>query len=157
MPSDGGPSGLPRTGGEKPAVDHAVGLKSMAPRSLASNPSGVRRIARSPQTRERLGRLRAELGKISPPENAEEARAEIIQALSRAGLGEWTLPELGDPQCERFANGSIAITLLAHTLWLSANGAFRIADLHPPQMTYFEARGRRGQGFVLPSEAGARK
>ena len=129
------------------ASDH--GLTSSAPshRQVASH----KRQTRSPQNRERLGRLRLELGKISPaPSGREEARQEIVKALARAGLGAWTVPELTDDKATRYADASVRINLLAHVIFINPTGSFRIVDLHTPREPYFEMPGADGRTFVLP-------
>lgn len=109
----------------------------------------MHRIARSPEVRERLHRLRRELAKIYPaPSSADEARDEIVKAMGRAGLSGWTVPELSSPQTTRCAGGSVCIKLIAHVICINGWGAFRIVDLHAPQPAYFEMPGRDGRPFA---------
>ncbi|MBK5151292.1 hypothetical protein IQ285_26715 [Burkholderia sp. R-69608] len=111
------------------------------------------KLMRTPQTRERLHRLRHELGRISPPPSTiEEARAEIIQAMARADLGAWRVPELTGDAALHHADGSVQIVLIAHVIVFNSTGAFQIVDTHPPGAPYFEMRGRDGAAFVPPCD-----
>ncbi|WP_429289621.1 hypothetical protein [Paraburkholderia sp. CI3] len=113
--------------------------------------TAVRRLTRRPETTKRLGRLRRELAKIRPtPSDPQEAREEIIKAMARAGLDDWTVPELSDASTVRHADGSARITLLAHAIIFSPAGAFRIVELHPPGRTYFEMGGQDGHAPIQP-------
>jgi hypothetical protein len=110
-------------------------------------------MSRSPWTRERLGRLRAELGKIDEPAcSPEEARRKILDAMARAGLVGWTVPELFNDTVHRYADGSLRIGLLAHAIIFNPWGAFRIEDVHFPSVAYFELSGCRERGFVAPRD-----
>ena len=147
-PGAGAPSVDDSGSGE--AVDRADGL-SPAP-WRPSTAMRVRRLARSLHNRERLGRLRRELARIHPPPaSPEEARGEIVNALARAGLGDWTVPGLEDESTLRHASGTFRISLLAHVILLNPSGAFRITDLHAQAVPYFEMRGLDGRAFVLPA------
>ncbi|HYE39939.1 MAG TPA: hypothetical protein VEB23_08410 [Ramlibacter sp.] len=116
--------------------------------------AGVRRVGRRLQTQQRLGRLRQELSKIRPaPASPEEARDEILGALARAGLGDWTVPELDAADVRRCAGGSICIPLISHVVVLNPSGAFRIIDVFAGQHVYFEMAARDGAPFVLPPDA----
>ncbi|WP_316667431.1 hypothetical protein [Ralstonia psammae] len=109
---------------------------------------------RTPETRQRLHRLRKELSKIAPaPACAEDAHADILAAMARAGLSGWTLPALSDPANPRHADGSVVVSLVSHTIVFNAGGAFRIIDLLPPGSVYFELAGHDGAAFVLPCGA----
>jgi hypothetical protein len=114
-------------------------------------PQVVIRVARTPQSRDRLGRLRRELGRIQPlPGDQHEARHAILNALARAGLGDWTVPELSDPSTSRCHDGSAVLRLLAHIVVINPSGAFRIVDTHSPQPPYFELRAANGSTFAMP-------
>jgi hypothetical protein len=114
----------------------------------------AKKVMRSPATRERLGRLRRELLKIDPPPNdPHEARMEIVNALARAHLSGWTVPELTDPMTTRYPDGSVRITLVSHVIVINPYGAFRIVDSHAPRTPYFEMRGRDDRAFELPAWA----
>lgn len=122
------------------------------PRAL-SHPSAVGRIkvGRRPETRQRLHRLRRELGKIDPPPaSPAQARAEIIEAMARAHLAGWAIPALSDDANIRDADGSVQMSLISHSIVFNASGAFRIMDLLPPASLYFEMNGRGGIAFVPP-------
>lgn len=113
-----------------------------------------RRVSRSPLNAERLGRLRLELSRIARlPGGPEQARDEILKALARAGLGNWTLPELSDGSTQRFADGSFRLQLVAHSIVINPWGAFRIVDAHLPSKPYFELAGREARRFELPPDA----
>lgn len=132
------------------ATAEALGSGGARPASAASGP-GVQRTSRSPQTREMLARLRRQLAQIHPrPANPHEARQEILNALERASLGDWSIPALTDDATTQRADGSVCIALLAHAILINAHGAFRIVDLLSPQITYFELAGRDGRAFTLP-------
>jgi hypothetical protein len=114
-------------------------------------PLVVMRVARTPQSRERLGRLRRELGRIQPPPaDQHEARLAILNALARAGLGDWTVPELSAPSTSRGNDGSAVLRLLAHIVVINPSGAFRIVDTHSPQFPYFELQAANGSAFAMP-------
>ena len=116
--------------------------------------AGVRRVGRRLQTQQRLGRLRQELSKIRPaPACPEEARHEILGALARAGLGDWTVPGLDEAGVRRCTGGSICIPLISHVVVLNPSGAFRIVDVFAGQHVYFEMAARDGSPFVLPPDA----
>jgi hypothetical protein len=122
-------------------------------RSRLQRPQTIRRAARTPQSRERLGRLRWELGRIQPPPaDPEAARNEILKALARAGLSEWTVPELSDPMTSRSHDGSAVLRLLAHIVVINPSGAFRIVDMHSLQALYFEMRAANGSAFSMPRD-----
>ncbi|WP_206956657.1 hypothetical protein [Trinickia acidisoli] len=128
----------------------AHGLAELRPSLAQQQPRDLSRIclARKPETTRRLHRLRRELGKISPaPPNPAQARAEIIDAMARANLSGWTVPELSDPSAVLHADGSICITLLSHAVIFHPNGAFQIIDLHHDERIYFEMPGRGTQVF----------
>lgn len=109
---------------------------------------------RALQTRQRLHRLRHELGQINPsPSSSEEARDEIIKAMARASLDNWSVPELTDESAVHYPDGSICIRLVAHTIFFNPTGAFGIVDRHPPGRLYFDMAGQGGVGFVLPFDA----
>lgn len=113
-------------------------LRSELPRPEAAGRSRVS-LSRKPETMRRLHRLRRELGKISPaPSNPEQARAEIIDAMARAELSGWTVPELSDPSAMRLEDGSIRIGLISHAIVFRADGGFRIVDLAQSESVYFE-------------------
>jgi hypothetical protein len=106
---------------------------------------------RTLETRQRLHRLRKELSKIDPPPAcAEDAHADILAAMVRAGLSGWTLPALSDPSNARHADGSVVVSLVSHAIIFNARGAFRIIDLLPPGSVYFELAGNNDAAFVLP-------
>jgi len=127
-------------------------LTTAAPR--AADAPGVQRVTRSPKNRARLSRLRQELAKIDPaPSSPEDARNEIVQAMYRAHLSGWAVPELSDSTTTVCcADGSLRMTLLAHLIIFNPWGAFRIVDLHAPRVPYFEMQGRAGRPFTLPRE-----
>jgi hypothetical protein len=111
--------------------------------------AGAPRVARSLENRDRLHRLRRELGKIDPPPACpEEAHEQIAKAMARAGLAGWSLPALSDPETAACGDGSVRIRLLAHVIAINRSGAFRIVDLHSPQQPFFELGGRGGRTFV---------
>ncbi|WP_439894177.1 hypothetical protein ACS7SF_21640 (plasmid) [Ralstonia sp. 25C] len=113
-------------------------------------PTRVKAV-RTLETRQRLHRLRKELSKIDPPPAcAEAAHADILAAMARAGLGNWTLPALSEPDNPRHADGSVVVSLVSHAIVFNASGAFRIIDLLPPGSVYFELAGHGGAAFVLP-------
>lgn len=134
------------------AVDDRLGP---APAPVRQGPSaGVGRVTRRLQSRQRLGRLRQQLARIQPaPCSPAQAREEILGALARAGLADWTVPELSDACVRRCGEGSICIPLLSHVIVLNPSGAFRIIDLHAGQHLYFEMPGGTGRPFVLPADA----
>jgi hypothetical protein len=120
----------------------------------ASATTAVRPVNRRLQTQQRLGRLRQELAKIRPaPSCPEEARDEILGALARAGLGDWTVPELTDRAVRRCASGSLCVPLISHVLVFNPTGAFRIVDVFAGQQVYFEMAARCGAPFDLPPDA----
>ncbi|MCM5681441.1 hypothetical protein M8A51_18085 [Schlegelella sp. S2-27] len=123
---------------------------------LARQPpaAGAGRVTRRLQSRQRLGRLRQQLARIHPaPSCPQQAREEILDALARAGLGDWTVPELSDACVRRCSEGSICIPLLSHVIVLNPSGAFRIIDVYAGQHLYFEMPARTGRPFVLPADA----
>jgi len=102
---------------------------------------------------QRLARLRTELGKMArQPCNPQQAREEILNALARAGLGDWTLPRLDDQTTHRCADGSLRLQLIAHVIIINPWGAFRIVDQHGPRATYFERHGCKQRAFERPSD-----
>ena len=113
-------------------------LKGSPVRSDSSE-QGRLSLGRKPETRRRLHRLRRELCKISPPPtNPEHARSEIIDAMARAELTGWTVPELSDPSTVRLDDGSIRVSLISHAIVFRADGSFRIVDLAQRESVYFE-------------------
>lgn len=124
-------------------------LKSTSP-PCKQLPMDRPKLMRAPQTRERLHRLRHELGKISPPSTIEEARAEIIKAMARANLGAWRVPELTGDLALHHADGSVQVSLIAHVIVFNGSGAFQITDTHSPGAPYFEMCGCDGAAFVPP-------
>lgn len=109
------------------------------------------KMMRTPLTRERLHRLRHELGKISPsPSTIEQARAEIIKAMARANLAAWRVPGLTGESAIHYTDGSVQVSLIAHEIVFNSTGAFQIVDTHPPGMPYFEMCGRDGAAFASP-------
>ncbi|CAJ0701871.1 hypothetical protein LMG19089_02947 [Ralstonia edaphis] len=129
------------------------GLTQLPKPAATRQPTAPARVKalRTLETRQRLHRLRKELGKIDPPPAcAEDAHADILAAMARAGLGGWTLPALSDAANLRHADGSVMVSLVSHTIVFNAGGAFRIIDLLPPGSVYFELAGRDGAAFVLP-------
>jgi hypothetical protein len=132
----------------------APSAEALAQHGLEPSPAArvqgtsIKRIARGPENRQRLHRLRVELAKIDPlASNPEEARVEIVKAMARALLSGWTLPGLTDPMAAPCGAGSIRIQLLAHVIVFNPWGAFRIIDMHSPQVPFFELRGRGGRSF----------
>jgi len=109
-------------------------------------------LTRSARNRERIARLRRELRKSSPASCPQTARDEIVKALARAGLADWTVPALDDAQATRCADGSLRIALVAHQILLNPSGAYRIVDLHAPRAPWFEKNGRDGRAFVMPGQ-----
>ncbi|MCR4469786.1 MULTISPECIES: hypothetical protein [unclassified Burkholderia] len=108
-------------------------------------------MMRTPLTRERLHRLRQELGKISPsPSTIDEARAEIIKAMARANLDAWRVPGLTSESAVHYTDGSVQVCLIAHEIVFNSTGAFQIIDAHPHGMLYFEMCGRDGAAFAPP-------
>ncbi|QUP55717.1 hypothetical protein GO998_18355 (plasmid) [Ralstonia syzygii] len=123
-----------------------------APRKPRKPPAmdGLKR-RRKPETQRRLHRLRKALGEISPaPSSPEQARADILKAMARADLADWTLPALSDDAAIRHADGSVEIGLISHAIVFNPSGAFRIMDLLPPGSVYFEMAGHGGLAFVSP-------
>lgn len=121
------------------------GLSELHPASTHIEAPLLHRIcvSRKPETTRRLHRLRHELSKISPPpSNPDEAREEIVDAMARADLSGWTVPELSDPSSVRQADGSVRITLISHAIVLQPNGGFKIVDLHYNESVYFEMAGQ---------------
>lgn len=114
------------------------------------------KLMHTPQTRERLHRLRHELGKIRPPPSTiDEARAEIIKAMARANLSAWRVPELTGDSALQHADGSVQVNLIAHVIVFNVTGAFQIVDTHSPGAPYFEMCGRDGPdgtAFVPPCD-----
>ncbi|WP_206956605.1 hypothetical protein [Trinickia acidisoli] len=147
----------------RPDAD-AADSEAIAPSSVPAQPSqpsqtapgyapglsGLERVrlARKPETTRRLHRLRHELGKISPlPSNPTQARIEIVDAMARANLSAWTVPELSGPSAVRHADGSIYVTLISHAIIFNPSGAFRIIDLHHDGRVYFEMAGEGNLTF----------
>ncbi|MGN6262975.1 MAG: hypothetical protein ACTHNO_19755 [Ralstonia sp.] len=129
------------------------GLTQLPKSTAARQPVAPTRVKalRTLETRQRLHRLRKELAKIDPPPaSAQDAHADILAAMSRAGLSGWTLPALSDPANARHADGSVVVSLVSHAIAFNAGGAFRIIDLLPPGSVYFELAGHDGAAFVLP-------
>lgn len=155
-PHDGPHAGRPTRVAPSPAcIPRAPGpgLTQLPKPAAARQPAAPTRVKalRTLETRQRLHRLRKELGKIDPPPGcAQDAHADILAAMARAGLGGWTLPALTDPANARHADGSVTVSLVSHTIVFNAGGAFRIIDLLPPGSVYFELAGRDGAAFVLP-------
>lgn len=163
------PSNLPSAYAPPTADDSARGPAADAP-GLASAPggtiAGLRTIAadgkrtrgaltavRSEATRERLGRLRTELTRISPPPaTADAARAAILAAMARANLAGWTIPALDDADVLAYQDGSRRIMLIAHAIIFNPSGAFRIVDLRSSTPVYFEAAGEGECRFVMPRD-----
>lgn len=150
-------------GGRRDAVMPSVGMDTSPRKALAvagpatpASPSqkGISRAGvnrRSPRTTYRLGRLRAELQKISPrPCDPQQARDQIAKAMARAGLDGWSLPTFDDDATLHFPDGSCGIALIAHCIIFNAWGAFRIIDIHSPAVPYFEMSGCKGQAFRMP-------
>ncbi|MBW0447162.1 hypothetical protein EN871_23965 [bacterium M00.F.Ca.ET.228.01.1.1] len=137
---------------------HARAKRALSFRQLkpATAQGGARpidrpKLMRTPQTRERLHRLRHELGKIDPaPSTAQEAHAEVVKAMARANLGAWRVPELTAESAFCHPDGSVEVSLIAHVIVFNTSGAFRIVDTHPPGALYFEMCGRGGAAFVAP-------
>jgi hypothetical protein len=114
--------------------------------------AGRLKVGRKPGTKQRLGRLRRELGRIGvAPADPHHARSEIVEAMARAGLDGWTVPELDDGHAVRYPDGSLEITLITHAVVFNPGGAFRIVDLYPPTSIYFEMAGQDGREFVPPA------
>ncbi|CAJ0693402.1 hypothetical protein LMG18091_01778 [Ralstonia wenshanensis] len=155
-PHDGPHAGRPTRVAPSPACVPRVpapGLTQLPRPAAARQPAAPARVKalRTLETRQRLHRLRKELGKIDPPPAcAQDAHADILAAMARAGLGGWTLPALTDPANPRHADGSVTVSLVSHAIVFNAGGAFRIIDLLPPGSVYFELAGRDGAAFVLP-------
>ena len=150
-------AGLPARVAPPPASTPRVaapGLLQKLPKPTAARPPAAPtrvKALRTLETRQRLYRLRKELGKIDPPPAcAEEAHADILAAMARAGLSGWTVPALSDPANLRHADGSVVVSLVSHAIVFNAGGAFRIIDRLPPGSVYFELAGRDGAAFVLP-------
>ena len=123
------------------ALACAPGLSELKGERARSEAAGRSRVSlpRKPETMRRLHRLRRELGKISPaPSGPEHARSEIIEAMVRAELSGWTVPELSDPSAMRLEDGSIRISLISHAILFRADGGFRIVDLAQGESVYFE-------------------
>ena len=141
-------------GGEAAAPSSAArAAESRSGRVSTDKPVQRKSMSRSPQGTLRLGRLRAELGRIArQPCDPAQAREEILQALARAGLGDWTLPELDDETTHRCADGSLRLKLLAHSVILNPSGAFRIVDRYAPSTPYFERHGCEQRPFELPGD-----
>ncbi|TAM85165.1 hypothetical protein EPN42_15995 [bacterium] len=113
-------------------------LKGSPVRSEAPEQNRVS-VGRKPETTRRLHRLRHELRKISPPPtNREHARSAIIDAMARAELWGWTVPELHDPCAVRLDDGAIRISLISHAIIFCVDGSFRIVDLAQRESIYFE-------------------
>ncbi|MET3229185.1 UNVERIFIED_ORG: hypothetical protein ABIC54_001359 [Burkholderia sp. 1263] len=132
------------------------GLDDLRSTAAHRKPSSMDRpkLMRALQTRQRLHRLRHELGQINPsPSSSEEARDEIVKAMARASLDNWSVPELTDESAVHYPDGSICIRLVAHTIFFNPTGAFGIVDRHPPGRLYFDMAGQGGVGFVLPFDA----
>jgi hypothetical protein len=111
----------------------------------------IARAARRPPNVERLARLRRELARIpEPPCDPEQARAEILKAMGRAGLSDWSVPELDDASSLRCGDGSVVLRLISHSVILNAWGAFRIVDLLAPAVPYFELHGKDRRPFAPP-------
>ena len=160
-------NGIPPRHDSAPSVQHACiapppantprvaapGLIQLPKPAAARPPATPTRVKalRTLETRQRLHRLRKELSKIDPPPAcAEEAHADILAAMARAGLSSWTVPALSDPANLRHADGSVVVSLVSHAIVFNVGGAFRILDLLPPGSVYFELAGRDGAAFVLP-------
>lgn len=134
----------------------SVGLGGLKPAQTQHEPAGVRPLTpgRKPGTKQRLYRLRRELGRISPaPSDPHEARSAIVEAMVRAGLSGWAVPALADDATVHHADGSLEIALITHAIIFNPGGAFRIADLYPPVSVYFEMPGHDGDVFVAPASA----
>lgn len=94
---------------------------------------------RKPETLRRLRRLRRELHKINPtPASAEHAREEIINAMERAELWGWTVPELSSSSAVRLDDGAVRVSLISHAIIFRADGSFCIVDLARHESVYFE-------------------
>jgi hypothetical protein len=151
-----GPAAGPATWHE---LDHgATGPRSGASPAEPEAPSGHghevgrKRLNRSPHTRRRLGRLRHELKAIATlPCSVEDAREQILCALARADLGDWTLPSIQDDSTQQAPDGSVLLRLLAHAVVINPWGAFRIVDQRAHGGPYFESRGCGGRAFEPPS------
>ncbi|MGF7192231.1 hypothetical protein JOE11_005309 [Robbsia andropogonis] len=125
-------------------------LKPATAQSVA-RPMDHPKLLRTLQTRERLHRLRHELGKIDPaPSTAQEAHTEVVKAMVRANLCAWRVPALTAESALYHADGSVEVSLIAHVITFNTSGAFRIVDTHPPCTLYFEMCGRGGAAFVAP-------
>ena len=155
-PSDGHHAGRLTRVAQQPACAPRApspGLTQLPKSTAARQPAAPTRVKalRTLETRQRLHRLRKELGKIDPPPaSAQDAHADILAAMARAGLSGWTLPALSDPANARHADGSVVVSLVSHVIAFNAGGAFRIIDLLPPGSVYFELAGHNGAAFVLP-------
>jgi hypothetical protein len=121
-----------------PCVPGLSELKSEFARSEAAARNRAS-LSRKPETMRRLHRLRRELSKISPtPSSPEQARSEIIEAMVRAELSGWTVPELSGPSATRLEDGAIRVSLISHAIVFPADGGFRIVDLAQGESLYFE-------------------
>ncbi|WP_429498243.1 hypothetical protein ACQUFY_01470 [Robbsia andropogonis] len=143
-------------GARIPGHAKAKRTSSFAQLKPATAQSGARpadhpKLFRTPQTRERLHRLRHELGKIDPaPSTAQEAHTEVVKAIARANLCAWHVPALTAESALCHADGSVEVSLIAHVITFNTSGAFRIVDSHAPGALYFEMCGRGGAAFVAP-------
>ena len=149
-------AGLPARAEPSPTCVPRVaspGLTQLPKPAAARPPAAPTRVkaVRTLETRQRLHRLRKELSKIDPPPAcADDAHAEILAAMARAGLSGWTVPALSEPDNVRHADGSVVVSLVSHAIVFNAGGAFRIIDLLPPGSVYFELAGHGGAAFSLP-------
>lgn len=119
----------------------AAGLSELKSEFARSEAAARNRVSlpRKPETIRRLHRLRRELGKISPtPSSPEQARSAIIEAMVRAELSGWTVPELSGPAATRLEDGSMRVSLISHAIVFPADGGFRIVDLAQGESLYFE-------------------
>ncbi|MCM2540773.1 hypothetical protein [Burkholderia glumae] len=128
-----------------------AGLRSIT--ADGTRARGALAALRSEATRERLGRLRRELARISPPPaTAEAAHAAVLAALARANLAGWTMPALDEAEVLAYPDGSRRIMLIAHAIIFNPSGAFRIVDLRANAPVYCEAAGEGACRFVMPRD-----
>jgi hypothetical protein len=124
----------------------AISIESKRPRKISG-------ATQNRETTERLGRLRTELGRISPlPKTAYQASAAILAAMARANLGDWTIPDLDGTSARRYQEGSTQVDLIAHAIIFNPWGAFRIVNLRSNVAIYFELAGADQGVFVEPRD-----
>lgn len=108
---------------------------------------------RLPQIEARIQRLLAAVSGVTAASDIATAWSNIFAAVKSAEQAEsdpWKIDPLSAQEVKVYADGSVRVPQLGHSIYINKNGAFGIKDLWS-QKIVVEKSGLDGESFYMPT------